>query len=40
MPIYRCIKTTTTIEEIYAKDKNQASHILQNNDPLHNRHSR
>lgn len=34
MPIYRCIKTTTTIEEVYAKDRNQASQILQGNNPF------
>lgn len=34
MPVYHCIKTTTTIEKIYAKDENQANHILQNNDPF------
>ena len=34
MPVYRCIKITKTIEEVYAKDENQARQILQNNDPF------
>lgn len=34
MPVYRCIKTTTTINEVYAEDRNQAEHILQNKDPF------
>ena len=34
MPVYRCIKTTTTINEVYAKDRNQANQILQGNNPF------
>ena len=30
MPVYQVTKTVTTIEEIYAKDENQAKAIIQN----------
>ena len=33
MPIYQITKTVTTIEEVYAKDKNQAKNILQKDNP-------
>lgn len=33
MPVYQVTKTVTTIEEVYAKDENQAKNILQKDDP-------
>lgn len=33
MPVYQVTKTVTTIEEIYAKDENQAKNILQKDNP-------
>lgn len=30
MPVYQITKTVTTIEEVYAKDENQAKAIIQN----------
>lgn len=29
MPVYQVTKTVTTIEEVYAKDENQAKAIIQ-----------
>lgn len=33
MPVYQVAKTVTTIEEVYAKDENQAKAILQRQTP-------
>ena len=33
MPVYQVTKTVTTIEEVYAKDENQAKNILQTDNP-------
>lgn len=33
MPVYQITKTVTTIEEVYAKDENQAKSILQKDNP-------
>ena len=33
MPVYQVTKTVTTIEEVYAKDENQAKNILQKDNP-------
>lgn len=33
MPVYQVTKTITTIEEVYAKDENQAKDILQKDNP-------